>query len=290
MTQEQMVLDYRRVAQAIQFLENNFREQPDLAAVAAHVGLSEYHFQRLFTRWAGTSPKRFLQFLTLQYAKDLLAQSTTVLDATYETGLSSPGRLHDLFVTLDAVTPGEYKRRGAELTIRYGVHPTPFGEALLAMTERGICGLSFVPEGARQKAVQEIAASWPQSELVEDAEQTRPFIEQIFRLPTNGKGKRPLPLHVKGTNFQVNVWQALLRIPAGMVASYEDVARLLGNPQAARAVGGAVGKNPVAYLIPCHRVVRKAGQLGNYNWGATRKKAMVGWEAAHTSDQWSGNQ
>jgi AraC family transcriptional regulator of adaptative response/methylated-DNA-[protein]-cysteine methyltransferase len=276
----QSLTDYARIERAIHYIEENARQQPDLATVAAHVGLSEYHFQRLFTRWAGTTPKRFLQYLTLQHAKALLDESTTVLDATFETGLSSPGRLHDLFVTLEAITPGEYKSKGEGLTIYYGFHATPFGEVLLALTERGISGLSFVPAGGRDEALRDLAEQWPLSSLMLDDERTAPYIERIFNQAADGDLMQPLPLFVKGTNFQVQVWQALLRIPAGMVVSYDTIARFVCSSRASRAVGAAVGKNPVGYLIPCHRVIHKAGNIGNYHWGSARKKAILAWEAA----------
>lgn len=269
--------DYACIEKAIEYLAENYQSQPDLAQVAQYVGLSEYHFQRLFTRWAGISPKRFVQFLTIQHAKQVLDESKTVLDATYETGLSSPGRLHDLFVTHEAMTPGEYKQKGEGLTIRYGFHPTPFGDCLLAVTERGICGLSFVTADGRAQALDNLALDWPQAELIADEEQTRPFSQRIFS-PTDEPS--PLKLFLKGTNFQIRVWLALLHIPPGALASYGMVARLAHDPKAVRAVGTAVGHNPIAYLIPCHRVIQQAGHFGSYHWGSSRKKAMIGWEAA----------
>lgn len=277
---DQETADYARIEQAILFLEQNFQSQPTLKEIADHVGLSEYHFQRLFSRWAGISPKRFLQFLTIQYAKGLLDESKTLLDTTYEAGLSSPGRLHDLFITLEAVTPGEYKRQGAGLAITYGFHQTPFGEALLGLTGRGICGLFFVQPGTREQALRELKNNWPQAKFSEDASATEPFVQEIFAPDAARDRKRPLPLFLKGTNFQVRVWQALLRVPPGMVVSYDTVAALIGQPSAARAVGSATGRNPIAYLIPCHRVIRKVGAVDNYRWGSARKKAILAWEAA----------
>lgn len=271
--------DYGRIEAAIHYLEENFQAQPTLAEIAAHVGLSEYHFQRLFSRWAGTSPKRFLQFLTIQHAKQLLAESQSILDATYEAGLSSPSRLHDLFVTHEAITPGEFKQKGAGLNIQYGFHDSPFGECLIALTERGICGLQFVADGDREAALNELKASWPQAEFVTDDEATRPFINPIFNL-SEAEERLSLPLFLKGTNFQIQVWQALLKIPAGTAVSYGTVAQLIGNPKASRAVGSATGSNPIGYLIPCHRVIRQAGNLGDYRWGSSRKKAILGWESA----------
>lgn len=274
-----MMTDYQRVAEAIRYLEQNYQNQPDLDELAAHLHLSPYHLQRLFTRWAGISPKRFVQFLTTEHAKALLADAHSVLDATYETGLSSPSRLHDLFVALEAMTPGEFKNKGAGLTIFYGRHSTPFGECLLAATERGICMLLFVDENGWDAALQDLQAQWQEAQLVEDAQFTQPFINSIFHTPANN-GHRSINVLVKGTNFQIKVWQALLKIPAGTAYSYEDVAQAIGQPSAARAVGGAVGANPIAYLIPCHRVIRKSGVIKEYRWGATRKKAILGWESA----------
>ena len=276
--------DYGRIEAAIHYLEQNFQDQPTLAEIAAHVGLSEYHFQRLFSRWAGTSPKRFLQFLTIQHAKKLLDESQSILDTAYEAGLSSPSRLHDLFVTHEAITPGEFKQKGAGLTIQYGFHGSPFGECLIALTERGICGLQFVAEGDREATLAELKASWPQAQFVADEGATRPFINPIFNL-SEAEEKPSLPLYLKGTNFQIQVWQALLKIPVGTAVSYGTVAQLIGNPKASRAVGSATGSNPVAYLIPCHRVIQQAGKLGQYRWGSSRKKAILGWESAHFSNQ-----
>jgi AraC family transcriptional regulator of adaptative response/methylated-DNA-[protein]-cysteine methyltransferase len=252
--------------------------------VARHLNLSPYHFQRLFRRWAGISPKRFLQFLTIEYAKHLLEESHSVLDATYEAGLSSLGRMHDLFVTIDAVTPGEFKTQGAGLHIFYGIHPSPFGECLLAATERGICDLSFITQAGREEAITDLQRRWQEATLSESPQTTQPLLDQTF--PQAGPdGKRSLTLFLRGTNFQIKVWQALLRIPPGFVCSYEDIARHLGMPGAARAVGNAVASNPVSYIIPCHRVIQKVGLTGNYRWSPARKKAMMAWEAAHRSLQ-----
>jgi AraC family transcriptional regulator of adaptative response/methylated-DNA-[protein]-cysteine methyltransferase len=281
----QLSTDYSRIEQAILFLEENFRRQPTLKEISASVGLSEYHFQRLFTRWAGISPKQFLQFLTMKYAKQLLAESKSVLDVTYESGLSSPGRLHDLFVTYEALTPGEFKRKGAGLTIFYGFHPTPFGEALLSVTERGICGLTFGQEDSRAEAVQALQSNWPQAQLVEDPTHTQPLIEQIFAPAADKPSPTPLKLYVRGTNFQIKVWQALLKIPLGRVVSYDTIAELIDQPNATRAIGQATAHNPVGFLIPCHRVIRKVGDVGGYRWGTVRKKAILGWEASRRTQQ-----
>ncbi|HEX9924312.1 MAG TPA: bifunctional helix-turn-helix domain-containing protein/methylated-DNA--[protein]-cysteine S-methyltransferase [Anaerolineae bacterium] len=272
--------DYARIEQAILFLEENFRRQPSLSEIAGSINLSEYHFQRMFTRWAGISPKRFLQFLTLEYAKELLAESNNLLDVTYETGLSSPGRLHDLFVACEAITPGEYKAQGSGLTISYGFHASPFGECLLALTDRGIAALSFVQAGHARQALAELQRNWPQVVFREDAIQTDPIVEQIFAPRSDQANGTPLKLYLKGTNFQLKVWQALLQIPAGTIVSYDTVAHMIGQPGAARAIGRAVATNPVGYLIPCHRVIRKVGAIGDYHWGPARKKAIIGWEAA----------
>ena len=274
------VSDYERIAQAIQFIEANYRRQPTLDEVARSVYLSEFHFQRLFRRWVGISPKRFLQFLTIEHAKRRLDECRSVLDATYDAGLSSPGRLHDLFVTLEAVTPGEYKRRGEGVRISYGFHQTPFGEAMLAATERGLCALAFVDDGGEGAAIDELRERWSRADLDEDPRDTIDLARRIFD-PAE-RDDRPIPLLVQGTNHQVRVWEALLRVPPGALVSYEQLATAAGKPGAVRAVAGAVAANQLAYVIPCHRVIRKLGAFGGYRWGMERKRAMVGWEAAHT--------
>ena len=265
--------DYLRIEQAILYLENHYKDQPELGAVAANIGLSEYHFQRLFTRWAGVSPKRFLQFLTKEGAKGLLDRSENLLETTHQVGLSSLGRLHDLFVTAEAVTPGEYKSRGAGVTIRYGIHPTPFGKCLIATTDRGICHLSFV-QTSEGEAIDRLVADWEQATMIEDHRATVHLIEPIFDLRYNSRG-RPLNIHLRGTNFQLKVWEALLQIPVGEVTTYAGIASRIDNPNATRAVGTAVGHNPIAVLIPCHRVIRKVGDFGNYRYGSLRKKALL---------------
>lgn len=273
----QSSLDYQTIEKALLYLDANRTRQPELSDVAGAVGLSEYHFQRLFTRWAGISPKRFLQFVTRESARDLLDRSENLLDTTFQLGLSSPGRLHDLFVTTEAVTPGEYKTRGAGLTIRYGLYPTPFGKCLLGLTDRGICHLGFVTT-SEGDALDELVSYWRQATFVEDHAATAPLVSSIFAL-----GQEPrLPLHVllRGTNFQLKVWEALLRIPPGRVSNYEEIAAQIGAPNASRAVGSAVARNPVPVLIPCHRVIRKLGDFGQYRYGAARKKALLGWEFA----------
>jgi AraC family transcriptional regulator of adaptative response/methylated-DNA-[protein]-cysteine methyltransferase len=269
--------DYRKIEKAILFLDKHRREKPGLKEVARQVNLSEYHFQRLFKRWAGISPKRFLQALTLRHAKKTLKRGAPLLDAAYETGLSSASRLHDLFVTMDAVTPGEFRRKGARLTIRYGFHASPFGECLIAVTTRGICHLAFLGREGRSSAVALLKRQWRNADIVEDAESTGRVCARIF----GPSQKASVPLFVRGTNFQTKVWQALLRIPGGSSASYGDIARAIGRPGAARAVANAAARNPVAFLIPCHRVIRKTGAVGGYRWGGARKKAILAWEAAH---------
>lgn len=273
------VSDYDRIAQAIRFLEQNHLRQPSLEEVARSVYLSEFHFQRLFRRWVGISPKRFLQFLTVEHAKRRLDECRSVLDATYDAGLSSPGRLHDLFVTLEAVTPGEYKARGAGLNIAWGVHDTPFGPALLAATERGLSALHFVDDAdAAAATVDDLRQRWSSATVTEDTRATEPLAARIFAAE---KSDAPIPLFVQGTNHQVRVWEALLRVPAGAMVSYEQLAAAAGKPDAVRAVAGAVARNQVGFVIPCHRVIRKLGVFGGYRWGTERKLAMLGWEAAH---------
>ncbi|NUQ85489.1 MAG: methylated-DNA--[protein]-cysteine S-methyltransferase [Anaerolineales bacterium] len=271
---KQLSDDYLHIEQAILYLENHYKEQPSLEEVAANVGLSEYHFQRLFTRWAGVSPKRFLQFLTKESAKGLLDRSENLLETTLQVGLSSLGRLHDLFVTTEAVTPGEYKSRGAGLTIRYGIHPTPFGKCTIAATERGICHLGFV-QTSEGDAIDNLVEDWKGAKMIEDYRATAPFVKPIFNLRYGVVSGEPLRVYLRGTNFQLKVWEALLQIPVGTVTTYEGIAERIGRPTAARAIGMAVGHNPIAVLIPCHRVIRKVGEFGNYRYGASRKKALL---------------
>lgn len=275
--------DYRTIERAIHYLDAHFQRQPALAEVAAHVGLSEYHFQRLFSRWVGISPKRFLQYLTKEYAKAALDRSRPLLDASLDAGLSGPGRLHDLFIHCEAVTPGEYKSAGAGLTIRYGVHPTPFGYALLTSTEKGITGLSFLAgtDGRTELAAQQTL--WSSAHFVQDDAGTARLVEQIFAPATPGlqAERTPLHLYIRGTNWQIKVWEALLRLPPGARITYGDLAQGIHNGKAARAVGNALRSNPIAYLIPCHRVVQQVGRGHNYRWGSERKQAILAWEAAH---------
>jgi AraC family transcriptional regulator of adaptative response/methylated-DNA-[protein]-cysteine methyltransferase len=275
----QLANDYSRIEQVIYYIEKNASRQPDLKEIPEHIHLSEYHLQRLFTRWVGVSPKRFLQFITKEHAKQLLAESTSLLETTYQVGLSSPGRLHDLFITWEAVTPGEYKLRGNGLNINYGFHPTPFGEILLGSTDRGICNLSFVMPTGRLEALDTMQNAWPLANLAENPHLTQSMIEDIFP-PTNQYPTHSLHLYLNGSNFQLKVWEALLSIPSGNVVSYRDIASYLGKPNASRAVGNALANNPVAVLIPCHRVIHSLGEFGNYHYGQARKVALLGWEMA----------
>jgi AraC family transcriptional regulator of adaptative response/methylated-DNA-[protein]-cysteine methyltransferase len=274
-TYQQLCEDYQRIEQAIRYLDTNFQRQPDLAEIAASVHLSEYHFQRLFTHWVGISPKRYLQYLTKESAKSWLKASASLLEAAYASGLSGPGRLHDLFVTCEAVTPGEFKHKGEGLQIAYGIHPSPFGECLLAVTSRGICSLMFVQGNDRQAALAAFRHDWQQAELSEDPGRTRPLIEQVFSI----SGGEHFPLYLLGTNFQMKVWEALLCIPSGALTTYTAVAQSIGRPSAARAVSNAVAHNPIAYIIPCHRVIRESGEMGGYRYGIPRKRAILEWEA-----------
>jgi AraC family transcriptional regulator, regulatory protein of adaptative response / methylated-DNA-[protein]-cysteine methyltransferase len=272
--------DYDRIERAIHFIETRYEDHPGLQDIASHIGMSEFHFQRLFSRWVGISPKRFLQFLTKEHVKALLARQRPVLDAALEAGLSGPGRLHDLFVACEAVTPGEYKAQGRGLVIPFGIHDSPFGRCLVGLTERGVCWLSFVRDGSRETSVEEMRRTWANARFVEDRAATRAAVARIYD-PALWRQANPLPVLVKGTNFQIKVWEALLRIPFGTVVTYEDIALHIGFPKAVRAVGSAVGKNPVSFVIPCHRVVRKTAEFGNYGGGPARKKAMLAWEASH---------
>lgn len=274
----QAAMDYARIERALRFLNANYLRRPTLDEIAAHVHLSPYHFERLFQRWAGTSPKRFLQYLSKEHAKALLHDSRILLDAAYGSGLSGTGRLHDLFVSCEAVTPGEYKRRGEGVTIEYGFHPTLFGECLLARTERGICALRFLATSSKTAALQELRDEWPAAEFGENEDETAEICQRIFSRAI-GQGGSRFHLHLRGTNFQLKVWQALLTIPRGKLANYSDLAAKIGARGANRAVGSAVGRNPVAYLIPCHRVIRSLGVIGDYRWGRERKQAMIGWES-----------
>lgn len=267
--------DYDRIERAIAYIAAHARRQPTLDEVAAAVHVSPYHFQRLFTRWSGISPKRFLGLLTLEHAKRALVESRSVLDAALDAGLSGPSRLHDLFITCEAVTPGEYKARGRGLTIRYGIHDGPFGRFVLGLTGRGICALEF--DDATETATASLARRWPLARLVRDQAATAAVAATLFG---EGSGLR---LWCQGTNFQIKVWSALLRVPPGGLVSYRQLAAAVGHPKAVRAVGNALAHNPIAVLIPCHRVIRSTGLFDDYKWGATRKRALIAWEAAQAA-------
>lgn len=278
---------YETIAAAIRFLDRSAEDRrhgrtddlPDLDEVSSHVGLSPWHFQRVFTRWAGLSPKRYLQALTAENASRALRSDSSVLDASWEAGLSGPGRLHDLLVTLRAMTPGELRREGADVEIRWGHHPSPFGPVVVGITERGVCALRFVGDDGPEEALGELVAEWPRARVVHDPAATAPTVRRIFSRAERDPAQ-PLAVLVRGTNFQVRVWEALLRIPTGATTTYGALARALGQPTAARAVGGAVGANPVAVLIPCHRVLRADGNRGGYRWGTERKRQLLAWETA----------
>ncbi len=274
--------DYKKIEKVIYFIENNFKSQPSLDEIASRVHLSKYHFNRLFKRWAGIGPVQFLQFITLAHTKKKLAQSKTLLDTSLESGLSGPSRLHDLFVTFDAMTPGDFKNQGAALKIDYSFCASPFGECLMAKTKRGICHLGFLQSNNksnnRPDALNQLAKTWPGAIFSENCKSIDPLFNEIFNLHRTPK-TRPFNLLIKGTNFQINVWKALLQIPRGNVVSYQDIAEYIGRPKAFRAAASAIAINPVAYLIPCHRVISKSGSIHQYRWGSSRKKAIIGWEA-----------
>ena len=275
----QLSKDYYRIEKAIRFLDKNFHRQPSLQEVARTTGVSEFHFQKIFQRWAGISPKKFLQFLTKEYAKELLKKSN-LLDASYDAGLSGPSRLHDLFINYEAMSPGEYKQKGKGLTIDYGFHPSPFGECFIALTNRGICRLAFLNKESQKKILDECLKIWTNAKFNHNHEKTKVCVENIFN-PQKSKIKNgTIKLLYQGTNFQMKVWEALLRIEPGTAVTYKTVAEWIGSPRAVRAVGTAIGKNPIAYLIPCHRVIRGMGHLGGYRWGLARKKALLAMEAS----------
>jgi AraC family transcriptional regulator, regulatory protein of adaptative response / methylated-DNA-[protein]-cysteine methyltransferase len=273
-----MPSDYARIEKALTYIADRVDEQPELDEVAATVGLSPFHFQRLFTRWVGVSPKKFLQYLTLERAKACLSDSASVLDAAHEAGLSGPSRLHDLFLAHDAVTPGEFKQRGEGLTISYGWAESPFGDCLIMTTPRGICGMAFAGEDGRTDCLADMGARWPRAQFIEDEKTIARLGKAIFA-PHRQDGEK-LKLVLYGSPFQIKVWEALLRVPQGALISYDGLAAAIGATGAARAVGSAVGDNPISFLIPCHRVIRKSGAISHYHWGRPRKLAMIGWEAA----------
>jgi len=271
--------DYSTVRRVIEMITEDYREQPGLDDIAGRLGQSPTQLQKTFTRWAGLSPKAFLQAVTLDHAKRLLRQEELpLLETSFEVGLSGPGRLHDLFVTHEAMSPGEWKARGAGLTIRYGLHPSPFGGALVMITDRGLAGLAFTDEPDGGDAFADMSSRWPNAHYVEDPEATAAYAERIFD-PERWDPKAPLRVVLIGSDFQVRVWEALLRIPMGCAVTYSSIAERLGQPTASRAVGAAVGRNPISFVVPCHRALGKSGALTGYHWGLTRKRAMLGWES-----------
>jgi len=270
--------DYDVVRRAIGHIRSHWRQQPEVEAIAEAAGVTPTELHHLFRRWAGLTPKAFLQALTLDGARQLLRDSASVLDATYEVGLSGPGRLHDLFVTHEAMSPGEWKSGGEGLTVRFGFHPSPFGKALVMATERGLAGLAFADAGEDQTTLADMKRRWPKATYISDAPRTAPIAHRIFD-PTQWQQDRPLRVVLIGTDWEVRIWETLMKIPMGRVATYSGIAGKVCTPAAARAVGAAVGKNPIAFVVPCHRVIGKAGDLTGYHWGITRKRAMLGWEA-----------
>ncbi|MFZ1890608.1 MAG: methylated-DNA--[protein]-cysteine S-methyltransferase [Formosimonas sp.] len=268
--------DYDRIAEAIDFIQTRFQSQPSLDDVAAHVHLSPYHFQRLFSDWVGTSPKKFLQYISINYAKNLLKDNASLQDAALDTGLSGASRLHDLFVQIEGMTPGEFKNGGEQLHIRHSIAQTPFGDVLVASTDKGICHMAFCDDTA--EAIDKLMGHFPNAHYQQSSDEMQRNALLIFK--QNGHELKQVKLHLKGTEFQLKVWEALLKIPAGQLISYGQLAQRIDKPKAARAVGTANGDNPVAFLIPCHRVIQSSGALGGYHWGLSRKAAMIGWEAA----------
>lgn len=275
-------LDYQRIQQAIEYLVTNFKQQPELKEVAAHVHLSPHHFQRLFTQWAGVSPKKFLQFLTVDYLKQRIQDSQNITQLADMAGLSSASRVYDLFVNIEGVTPATFKTQGVGLTIYYGYHDTPFGTCFLAATEKGICGITFLQGENKTEEFTLFAKKWNFATLIEAPTFTQPYLTQIFT--STEKNSKKVTVLVQGTPFQIKVWEALLQIPEGNLTTYQHIAQSIHKPKAVRAVGTAIGRNPIGYLIPCHRVIRKEGKLGHYRWGSGRKKAMIGWEMVRNND------
>ncbi|MCB1378688.1 MAG: bifunctional helix-turn-helix domain-containing protein/methylated-DNA--[protein]-cysteine S-methyltransferase [Alphaproteobacteria bacterium] len=273
-----LVQDYEVVRRSLDHMRQNWRNQPSLDDLAAMNGMSGAHLQRLFMRWAGLSPKAFLQALTLDHARQLLRESATVLDVAYEVGLSGPGRLHDLFVTHEGMPPGVFKTGGKGLTIHYGFHDCPFGRVLLMTTDLGLCGLAFADLGEESATFTDMTRRWPQADYVEDESRMLPLVQRIFNR-SRWNEEQPLRIVFIGTEFETKVWQTLLRVPMGKATTYSDIAAHIGTPQASRAVGSAVGKNPISFVVPCHRVLGKSGSLCGYHWGITRKQAILGWEA-----------
>ena len=276
----QEAINYQRIADAINYIKLNFKDQPNLDEVAEKVNLSPFHFQRLFTDWAGISPKKFLQYLSLDYAKSILKdKQATLFDTAFETGLSGTGRLHDLFMNIEGMTPAEYKNGGKALSINYSFSESPFGNIIVASTPKGICYMAFADD--RGEAFSSLQAQFPNAQFTQMVDQAQQNALFIFK--KDWSQLSAIKLHLKGTNFQLKVWEALLNIPLGGLSTYSSVAAAIQHPKASRAVGSAVGDNPVAFLIPCHRVIKSTGETGQYHWGATRKSAIIGWEAAQLS-------
>ncbi|MEL6254817.1 MAG: methylated-DNA--[protein]-cysteine S-methyltransferase [Bacteroidota bacterium] len=277
---EQAQIDYQRIEQSIKYIAENFKERPSLDEIAEKVHLSPDHFQKMFSAWAGVSPKKFMQFLSIDFLREKIHEVKSIDQAADLAGLSSQSRVYDLFVKIEAMTPAEYRSMGKGLHIYYGIHWTPFGECLIAKTERGICALAFLSAESKEQELVLFKEKWSLASLEESQEKTQSIVQQIFHRNKEGE----LKLLVQGTNFQLKVWEALLNIPGGALTTYGDIAERISKPKAVRAVGTAVGKNPIAYLIPCHRVIRKEGKLGEYRWGSDRKKALIGWEMARQHD------
>ncbi len=275
---EQTAKDYETVKRTLSFISENWREQPSLEQLGEQAGLSPEHLQRLFTRWAGLSPKAFLQAVTLDHARGMLRSSASILDTSYELGLSGPSRLHDLFVTHLGMSPGIYKAKGKGLSITYGFHDCPFGRALVMVTDNCLSGLAFADAGEEDKALADMMARWPEAAYVRNEVATQAYARRIFE-PQQWRKDEPLRIIFIGTDFEIRVWESLTRIPFGQATTYSDVATHIGNPKASRAVGAAVGRNPVSFVVPCHRVLGKSGGLTGYHWGLTRKRAILGWEA-----------
>ena len=274
--------DYEIVRKAIGHIRGHWREQPEIGAIAEAAGVTPTELHHLFRRWAGLTPKAFLQALTLDGARQLLRDSASVLDASYEVGLSGPGRLHDLFVTHEAMSPGEWKSGGEGLTMYFGFHPSPFGKALIVATDRGLAGLAFADPGKERATLADMRRRWPKANCVEDNARTGPIAQRVFN-SRQWRQEQPLRVVLIGTDWEVRVWEALLQIPMGRLTTYSGLAGKVSKPAAARAVGAAVGKNPIAFVVPCHRVIGKAGALTGYHWGITRKRAMLGWEAGQVA-------
>ena len=266
-------INYNRIEKAIQYVAKNYKSQPSLEEIARHVNLSEFHFQRIFTDWAGISPKKFLQFLTVEELKKELERSENLIEAAYKVGLSAQSRVYDLFVNIESVTPNEFKTKGEGILIDYGIHKTPFGDCIIAATDRGICSISFINNNSSE-ILAKLHGEWENAKIINNQKRTEIFAEQIF----DAASKKDLKLLVRGTKFQIKVWEALLKIPFGSVVNYQAIADIIKAPGAVRAVGSAIGVNPVAYVIPCHRVIRREGIIGQYHWGSARKSAIIGWE------------